>query len=1111
VNVENWLHGMGMRQYAAAFRDNGIGADVLADLTEADLEKLGLNLGDRKRLLKAIAALGAEPAPPETPTAPLVPTPTPPEAERRQLTVTFVDLVGSTKLSTRLDPEDMRELMRSYQNTVAGEIARFEGHVAQFLGDGVLAYFGWPRAHEDEAERAVRAALAVTAAASRIKTPTDAALQTRIGIATGMVVVGDLIGEGSGQRHAVVGETPNLAARLQGIAEPGTVVIADSTRHLLGDLFLLRELGPQQFKGLAMPTQAYAVLGERALESRFAARHAGGVTPLVGRDQELALLIERWQQAKAGEGQVVLLSGEAGIGKSRIAEAVVEAVRGEAYYLLRYQCSPYHADSALYPAIQQISHAAGFSATDSPEQRLDRLEALLAEGSAEPRTVAPLFAALLGIDGTARYGASTPTPQQRRTRTLAALVDQLSGLARKKPVLWVFEDVHWVDPTTMELIELTLDRVQGMQVLALITMRPSFVAPFANHPVVTRLALNRLGRTATQAIVDRITHGKHLPEALLDEIAARTDGVPLFVEEMTKAVIESGVLREDDNAYNLDGPLSSLAIPTTLHDSLMARLDRLQPLKEVAQTAAVIGRSFDHRSIAALSGLPEAELTDAMQRLVEAELIFRRGNPPEATYLFKHALVRDAAYESLLRARRISLHGRLLEILEVGGDAAPEVMAQHAEAAGMPERALDYWEQAGKQAQARPAYKEAISGFGNAIRVCRALGDELQWKAREQGLQMQVWQAQIANHGYSAPATLRTLERALALAEEIGNVPLQIPALYGQWVAHYVAGRRADELAQRFAALVDMESESGPRLIGLRILGLERFHEGRFTDSLVFMEKALDSYDPIAHRDLALRFGVDARAAAEGYRTWNIWHLGFPDQAVRASESNLRWARKVDHVNTTGHVLCIGLLTNIWLRQPERVERAARETLRLAEERSLALWHAWALICLGWALSQQEAARGLDSIETGLREAHEIGAGRFDPLYQCLAADAYSRAGRHDEARASIAKAFTAQAAGPDMAHAADLHRTRAAVLLRADASQGAAAEADLRRALEIATQQESPSLQLRAARDLASLLAERGERQQAADLLAPIYAWFTEGFETLDLIEAKALLETLR
>ncbi len=1114
LDIRTWLQGIGLAQYAELFRSNDIDGTLIQQLNGDDLKELGVaSLGHRKKLLEAIAALGREPASASAGAVSPGPAADVPNsaAERRQLTVMFVDLVGSTALSTQLDPEDMRELIRAYQNTVAGEISRFEGHIAQFLGDGVLAYFGWPRAHEDDAERAVRAGLAVTAAASRLTTPAAKNLQTRIGIATGMVVVGDLIGEGSGQRHAVVGETPNLAARLQGIAEPGTVVIADSTRHLAGDLFVLRDLGAQTFKGITEPTAVFAVVGERTLESRFAARH-GEVTAIVGRDQELALLLERWRLAKAGEGQVVLLSGEAGVGKSRITEAVIEAACAEPHFLLRYQCSPYHADSALYPTIQQLTHAAGFTEDDSAEQRLERLEILLAMATDEVSAVAPLMATLLGLDPTSRYGASTLTPQQRRNRTLAALIEQLTGLASRKPVLWVVEDAHWIDPTTLEVIELALDRVQETHVLTLITSRPTFVASFGSHPVVTRLALNRLGRAATQAIITRIARGKRLPEVLLDEIAAKTDGVPLFVEEMTKAVIESGVLREDGDAYHLEGPLSALAIPTTLHDSLMARLDRLQPVKEVAQTAAVIGRSFDHRTIAALSDKPADELASAMRQLVEAELIFRRGTPPEATYLFKHALVRDAAYESLLRAKRISLHTRLLDVLERRGDAAAEVKAQHAEAAGLIERALDHWEQAGTQALARPAYKEAIANLENAVRLCRTMGEEPQWKRRELGLWLQLGQALIANQGYQASATLRAFEHALVLADELGDASLQLPAVYGQWGSLYIKGTGTGELAKRYNVLAEAQGESGLRLVGLRMLGLERFHEGRFRESLVLVRKSLDIYDPVAHRDLASRFGQDPRTAATNHETWNLWHLGFPDQAARTSEDNLRWTRQVNHANTTGIALCSGInLPNIWLRQPARVESAAREALLLAEEMSMALWHAWAQIHLGWALSQLGKASGLDEIEAGLHEAREIGAGRFEPLYLGIAADAYSLAGRHDKAKTGIAEAFAALEHGRDLALAAELYRSRAAVLSRADARERNAVEADLRRALEIARQQEALSLQLRAARDLAVLWAERGERHRAADLLAPIYGAFTEGFDTLDLVESKALLDELR
>jgi class 3 adenylate cyclase/tetratricopeptide (TPR) repeat protein len=1118
VDIRAWLADLGLQRYEQAFRDNDIDPDVLPELTADDLSALGItSVGHRRRLLAATATLKTELARApkdnevgEGPTRPSSSSRSPTDAERRHLTVMFIDLVDSTTLSAQLDPEDMREIIRVYQNTVAGEITRFEGHIAKFMGDGVLAYFGWPRAHEDEAERAVRAGLAVTQAISQLRTPAGKALQTRIGVATGLVVVGDLVGEGAAQEQAVVGDTPNLAARLQGAARPGMVAIAEATRHLVGDLFVLKELGSLTFKGLVEPTLAFAALAERPLESRFAARQGGGVTPIVARDQELAFLIERWRQAKSGEGQIVLLNGEAGIGKSRIAEALVDALSGEPRVLLRYQCSPYHIDSALYPAIQQIAHAAGFAEDDSPERRLDRLETLLAESIDDISEAAPLMAALMGLEGSSRYGKLTLPPQQRRNRTLAILLNQLTGLARRKPVLWVIEDAHWIDPTTLELIEFALDRVPGNCVLVLITARPTFIASFGSHPVVSRLALNRLGREAMQSIIARIARGKRLPAPLLDEIAAKTDGVPLFVEEMTKAVIESGVLREGVDAYHLDGPLSALAIPTTLHDSLMARLDRLQPVKEVAQIASVIGRSFDHRTIAALAGHPEGEITEAMRQLVEAELVFRRGTPPDATYLFKHALVRDAAYESLLKARRRTLHARLLDVLEAGGGGAPEVKAQHAEAAGLIARAIDYWEQAGAMALVRPAYKEAIANLENGVRLCRVMGEEPQWKRREQTIQLQLGQALIANQGYQAEETLRAFERARELADEIGDVSLQLPAVFGLWAGHHIAGTGSGELARRYAALAETRPETGTQLVGLRMLGLERFYEGHFEESLALTNRGLDIYDPIAHRDLAHRFGHDPRAASANYKAWNLWHLGFPDQAARTFEDNLRWMREVNHANTTGLVLCFGTMTNIWLRRPEPVESAAREAIRLADEMTLALWNAWGRIHLGWALSQHDAVLGLEDIEAGLREAHQIGAGRYEPFHFGIAADAFARAGRPDEARSSISKAFAGLALGHHSAFAADLYRTRAVLSLRIDAGEHRAAEADLRRALEIARQQEAPSLQLRAARDLARLLIDQGERQQAADLLAPVFGSFSEGFDMPDLREAKALLDEL-
>jgi class 3 adenylate cyclase/tetratricopeptide (TPR) repeat protein len=1113
MGIASWLTSLGLERYLPAFEENEIDLSVLPRLTADDLKEMGVVIvGHRRKLLEAISELKPPSAHPEAPVRTgNSGTTKQSEAERRQLTIMFVDLVGSTSLSAELDPEDMSDVIRGYQNAVAGEIGRFEGHVAKFMGDGILAYFGWPRAHEDEAERAVRAGLAIIQVMAKLKTADGRPLQARVGIATGLVVVGDLVGSGSAQEEAVVGDTPNLAARLQSLAEPGTVVVADATRRLIGDTFILVDLGPQSLKGIQGPAPAFVVLGGRSLESRFAARQGATTTPIVGRDQELGLLFEQWRQAKACDGQAVLLTGEAGIGKSRITEALVELVSAEPNFLIRYQCSPYNTDSALYPVNQQLTYAAGFTAGDTEDQRLDRLEALLARSGADVKEAAQLLAVLLGIGGEKRYGPLQLTPQQRRNRILAVLIDQLLNLAKQKPVLWVIEDVHWIDPTTLEFVELALDRVQGQRVLILITARPTFTASFASHPLVTRLALNRLAKAATQSIVLRITKGKRLPEALVNEIASRTDGVPLFVEEMTKAVLESDVLIEEADSYGLTRPLNVLAIPTSLHDSLMSRLDRLQPVKETAQTAAVIGRNFDHHTIAALSAMPEPQLSEAMQKLVDAELVFRRGTPPDASYLFKHALVRDAAYESLLRAKRLSLHARLLEILESCGDAAPEVKAQHAEAAGLLEKSLEYWEEAGRKAVARPAYKEAIASFENGIRLCRQLGTAEQWRRREQSLQLQMGQALIANLGYSASATLNAFERALELADEINDVSLQLPALYGKWASHYIAGLQFGDLAPRFVEFAKLQPDSGTTLVGLRMLGLECFHKGNYRESLELIRSSLALHDPVAHRGLAQRFGHDPRAAATSYEIWNLWYLGFPEQAAQKIESNMAWTREINHANTTGIVLCYGVcIPYIWLRQYEMVEAAARETIAHAENLSLSLWHAWGLIYLGWALSKQGKGSGIDEIEAGLRGASEVGAGRFVPLHLCMAAEAYAYAGLYDKAVNAAESAVNTLAYDGDMALAVDAYRTRALIRLTKEPQNRHQVEHDLRGALEIARSQHSPMLLLRAARDLASLWAENGEKQKAVDLLAPIYGSFTEGSGLADCIEAKTLLDRL-
>jgi class 3 adenylate cyclase len=656
VDVAAWLRDLGLEQYEPAFRDNGIDAEILSKLTVEDLKDIGVTrVGDRRKLLEAIATLRAG-APPSSAAEHPSEVPGPAagassEAERRQLTVMFCDLVGSTALSARLDPEDLRAVIGAYHRCVAKVIGRGGGFVAKYMGDGVLAYFGYPRADEHDAERAVRAALKLVGKVAGLNTVAAAPLQLRVGIATGLVVVGDLVGSGEAQERGVVGETPNLAARLQALAEPGVVVIAPSTRRLTRGLFEYVDLGAVELKGLNPPVAVSRVLRASPAESRFEALHGRDLTPLVGRDEELALLTRRWQHAKAGEGRVVALIGEPGIGKSRLAQAMLQQPAGDPRTRLRYFCSPHHQASALHPFITQLEHAAGFNRVDLPEARLAKLEALLARSNAGAEEIG-FIAERMSVPTGDKYRLPDLTPQRRKEKTFEALLAQLPRLAAQQPVLMLFEDAHWIDPTSLELLTLTVARAAQLPLLLLVTARPEFTPPWPAEAHVTTHALARLSRREGMTLVERSAGGKALPAEILEQILARTDGVPLFLEELTKTIIESGLLSEEDGHYALDGALPPLAIPTTLHDSLMARLDRLAPVREVAQIGAAIGREFSYRLLSAVAQQPDDWLKEALDRLVRAELVFGRGEVPEAVYSFKHALVQEAAYASLLRERR---------------------------------------------------------------------------------------------------------------------------------------------------------------------------------------------------------------------------------------------------------------------------------------------------------------------------------------------------------------------------------------------------------------------------------------------------------------------------
>ncbi|WP_136659123.1 adenylate/guanylate cyclase domain-containing protein [Nitratireductor sp. XY-223] len=1096
TDIGDWLEALGLGKYVANFAESEVELSDLAELSDEDLIEIGLPLGPRRRILKALRSDASQPAAPaevaeSDPEAPDRPT----VAERRQLTVMFCDLVGSTELSTRLDPEEYRETMRAYQDMCAGVITRYDGYVAKFMGDGVLAYFGWPRGHENDAERALSAGLGLARNVGTISAPglQNGSLKVRIGVATGPVVVGDIIGEGAAQEAAVTGETPNLAARLQELAPPNSVVVSHNTQALAGGLFDYEPMGEVSLKGIPQPVDAFRVTGERAIESRFEARSAE-ILPMVGRDQELALLLERWAKVEGGEGQGVLLVGEAGIGKSRIVRGLIDGLSDRAYTRIHYQCSPLHTGSALWPAIQQLRFAASMLPTDSQSDQKQKLRNFLNSSNGSADDLA-LVAELIGVQESEDLPFLELPPQIRRSRTLEMLLGLLTKQSRIRPVLFVMEDVHWIDPTTLELLELCLDTIAETSVMMLMTSRPDNQPELAAHPYVTRLTLNRLGRSGLHEIVARLGGG-NLPVESVNEILARTDGVPLYVEELTKAVLETG----------------ETAIPASLHDSLMSRLDRFPDVKEVAQTAACIGREFDLVLLQQIVDGTDVELDEALQELVAAQLVFRRGTASSGGYIFKHALVRDAAYESMLKKRRQAIHTRLVNVLERQDDATQEVVARHAEAAGLMESAIEHWALAAAQSMKRPAYKEAIASYQSAIALCRNQGDDIKWKRRELELQVEVGQALIANLGYQAPATVEAFESALLLADRIDDPERLVRSIFGLWAARYICNVPSYELADRMAAATNVDIDRGAKCVSYRMLALENFHMAQYRNSLDLVGKALEIYNEEEDRDLALRYGHDPRVAATNYKAWNLWYLGFPVQAKAAAEQSLTWALERDHPNTIGLSQCFGVcLTNIWLGDTDRVARAAKDVLVLAEEKSLELWNAWGRIYRGWARFQGNQNEGFDDLAAGLEFSARIGAVRLEPFHFGLAAQMYSKIGQHDEADHFIQKAFSSQELRNDVPFEAELHRLRAAVSLNRNARITDAVEHDLLRALEVAKSQNALSLELRASRDLALIRVQGGDRPGAYDLLSGVRRRFTEGDDMPELRLVDSILADLQ
>ena len=1102
IDVADWLRRLGLEQYAPGFSANDVDTEVLLELTADDLIGLGVtSIGHRRKLLAAIAALR------ETPSTPAVPTSS--EAERRQLTVMFCDLVGSTPLSARFDPEDLRELIGAYHRCVADAVGRFAGFVAKYMGDGVLIYFGYPEAHEDDADRAVRAGLAAIEAVGQLETPEPS--KVRVGIASGLVVVGDLIGAGAAQEHGVVGETPNLAARLQALAQPGTLVIADSTRRQIGGLFEIEDLGTQKLAGFIEPQHAWRVLGESGVLSRFEALRSEA-TPLVGRDEELELLLRRWQQAKAGEGRVVLLSGEPGIGKSRLTAALSQTLQGEPHrrLRLRYFCSPHYQDSPLYPFITQLERAAGFERDDTVEEKLQKLRELLAPAKPGADEV-QLVAELLALPNSAMdLGLS---PQRKREMLFEVLLRQFEALTQTRPVLMVFEDAHWIDPTSRELLDLTVDFMPRLPALLVVTFRPEFQHGWSGQPGITMLALNRLTGVEGATLVQRLAGDKGLPRNIVDEIVERTDGVPLFVEEMTKAVLETDASDNRVAAVLGASPSPGVPIPVSLHASLIARLDRLGPVaKEIGQIGAVIGREFGYELIERVAQRLAAELRSGLDRLTEAGLLFCRGVAPHSSYLFKHALVQDAAYSTLLRSRRQQLHARVAAALEEHFadlvERQPELLAHHLTAADDAERALDQWLKAGRRAAARSTHLEAIGHFERGLVILPQLPEGSARDQREIELQLARGLSVLTTEGFASPKAPEIYGRARALAERRGDRRQLFMAEFGLWQSANGRGGMVEcrKYSDRLQQLTASDADEELRLQAHHSAWTTGLFSGVPVAAREHCEAGRRLYDPERHRHHRLLYGGhDPGVCARYMGAQAYWLLGQPDTGLAMGEEALALAERIAHPFSLGTALVMNAMLHLDRDEPEAALKRIETAEAIAAEQRVGLAIEPQILRGAVMTARGASAEAAACLRDALTRPR---APRLRPYGLARLGEALARQGDYGAALTALREGLADQDRTGQCRWEAELHRLEGLALVGLNRLEEAQAAFD--EALRVARRQQAKAYELRAATSLARLWGERGRRREALELLAPVYGWFTEGFDTADLKEARALLDQL-
>ncbi len=1105
-SIRQWLEELGLGKYGDVFVENEITQHEVHDLTDDDLKELGLPMGPRKRLLRAITEAETQVVAPAHENTAIKEQTHTPATERRQLTIMFCDLVGSTALSGQLDPEDLRDVMRRYQDAVAGAVTRYGGHIAKYLGDGVLTYFGWPQAYEDQAERAVRAGLDAITEVEKLTIHNNATLEARVGIATGIVVVGDLVGKSGREAKAVTGQTPNLAARLQGLAEPGDVVVSENTHRVIGSVFEWESLGAHDLKGFSEPVPAWRVTSSNTVENRFETRL--GVTPasFVGREHELGLLLERWELAKEGESQVVELSGEAGIGKSRIVRALLDSIAESDHFSLRYHCSPHHTNSAYFPIIRRIEQAAKFISTDTVDTRLDKLENLLRVSGQDIRADAPWFAVLLSLPGDKRYGKLDLTPQRRREGITKVLLNQVLALARIRPVLFVVEDAHWIDPTTREFLEQLAHHVTDAPVLILVTDRLQKSQSGVVQSYVTSITLNRLSRAQGKKII-HASGGAAFSDEIINQIVARADGVPLYVEELTRSVAETV------------GEAGTADIPETLHDSLMARLDRLGEVKEIAQISAVIGRDFGHDLLSAVADRPDNELADALDLMARSELVSRRGVPPDTIYTFKHALVQGVAYQSLLKRQRQILHQCVAETLESQFvdlvQSQPELMAHHYTEAGLAEKSVPYWYRAGQQAIERSANQEAIVHLTTGLAILTEQPPSVEKNVQELDFCLALGPALMSTKGLAAVEAEEMYLRAKELCQSVGEAALSFQAAWGLWLVYQQRGQidSAQTATNEVLSLAERQKDNVDYV-------LQAHHAAWTTQLFVGNNSACRNhliegdalYDIEKHRNHAFTYGGhDPGVCAKTTASEALYLLGYPEQAIKNAEDGVSLAKKISHPFSLAMAHYFVAQVHQYRLEADIVSIQAQAAITMCEQNGFESFQAQATVLLGWATATGgESDLGIAQIREGLTAWQSTGTGMRRPYFLALLADALYRANKISDGLEVIVEAEALIRQTGETRWQAETVRLKGA-LMEQDGAAIKEIEATYQRALEIAREQEARSLQLRATTSLGRFWHKLGKESEARQLLSPLYGWFTEGFGTPDLIEAKGLMNELQ